>query len=198
MDAPDLDMIRRALKKLWGYADEREVRKAQFAKIRARAESYALGVNALTKYLEKLQQGQIQMKTNCYYKAVKQGWDAYLAEALANISQFKENKYDPWMAKFQQQETQCAEVGRDLVLVGTLKQMLKLWPAYAISDCVLGTEYRSDLNAAYGTPYAATVTDITNTENMGDNAPIDKQIWDMVTAIEVRFDKLVHAVDALE
>ena len=188
------------LNNLWGYTEptKREVRVAQFVKIRKSAEKYMTEVNKLINYLQKLQQGQIQMKTNCYYKAVKQGWDAYLAEALANISQFKENKYDPWMAKFQMQETQCAEVGRDLVLVGTLKQMLKLWPAYEISDCVLGTEYRADKEAAYGTPYAATVTDKADPEKMGDNAPIDAKIWRMVTAIEVRFDNLADAVDALE
>ncbi len=197
MDALVLNMMKRALKKLAGYTDEREVRKAQFANIKRRAASYAARVNTLKKYLESLQKGEIKMKTNCYYTAVKQGWDAYLAEALANISQFKENKYDPWMAKIQQQETQCAEVGRDLVLVGTLKQMLKLWPAYAISDCVLGTDYRADKEAAYGTPYADTVTDIDDTEKVGDNAPIDKQIWDMVAAIETKFDKLAKAVKAL-
>jgi hypothetical protein len=76
--------------------------------------------------------------------------------------------------------------------------MLKLWPGHKISDCVLGTDYRADQEAAYGTPYAAAVTDKADPEKMGDNAPIDAKIWEMVTAIEVRFDKLADAVDALE
>ena len=200
MDAPDLDMIRRALRKLAKYTTSttREARVAQFAEIREYAESYALGVNALTKYLESLQKGEVAMKTDCFYAFVKEGWDAYLAQALANIREFTQKYYDPWMAKFQLQETQCAEEARDLVLADILKQMLPLWPAYKMSDCVLGTDYRADQEAAYGTPYAAAVTDKADPEKMGDNAPIDAKIWRMVTAIEVRFDKLADAVDALE
>lgn len=200
MDVQVLNMIRSALRKLTGYTTPttREARVAQFAKIRTRAESYALGVNALIKYLESLQKGEVEMKTDCYYKSVKQGWDEYLTLALANIRKFIQEVYNPWMVKFQQQETQCAEVARDLVIIDNLKQMLNLWPSYKISDCVLGTKYRADQEAAYGTPYAASVTDITNPEKMGDNAPIDQEIWRMVTAIEVRFDKLVYDVDALE
>ena len=195
-----MDMIRRALRKLAKYTTSttREARVAQFAEIREYAESYALGVNALTKYLESLQKGEVAMKTDCYYASVQQGWDAYLAEALHNISQFIQNDYDPWFAKMQQQETQCAEEARDLVLIAILKQMLKLWPGHKISDCVLGTDYRADQEAAYGTPYAAAVTDKADPEKMGDNAPIDAKIWRIVTAIEVRFDKLADAVDALE
>ena len=197
---PDSDMIRRALRKLAGYTTPtpREARVAQFAEIREYAESYALDGNALTKYLESLQKGEVAMKTDCYYASVQQGWDAYLAEALANIREFTQKYYDPWMAKFQLQETQCAEEARDLVLADILKQMLPLWPAYKMSDCVLGTDYRADQEAAYDTPYAAVVTDIADPEKMGDNAPIDAEIWAMVTAIEVRFDRLADAVDALE
>ena len=198
MDAPVLNMIRSALKQLAGYTtDKRQDRVAQFAKIRKYAQRYMNGVNGLQHYLQQLQNGEIKMKTNCFYKVVKQGWDAYLAKALHNISNFIQNDYEPWMTKFQTQETQCAEVARDLVLVGTLKQILKLWPENKMSDCVLGTDYRADQEAAYGTPYAATVTDIDNTEKVGDNAPIDKKIWDMVTAIETTFDKLATAVEAL-
>ena len=201
MDAPDLNMIiRRALRKLAGYTTPtpREARVAQFAEIRRRVESYAHAVQTLKKYLESLQKGEVAMKTDCFYASVKEGWNAYLAQALANIREFTQKYYDPWMAKFQLQETQCAEEARDLVLAGILQQMLKLWPAYKMSDCVLGTDYRADQEAAYGTPYAASVTDITNPEKMGDNAPIDAEIWAMVTAIEVRFDRLADAVDALE
>lgn len=200
MDVQVWNMIRRALRQLAGYTTptEREARVAQFAKIRAHAESYALGVKALTKYLEKLKNGEVAMTTDCFYKSVKQGWDAYLVQALSNICEFTKQYYEPWMVKFQLQEAQCAEVARDLVIIGTLKQMLKLWPAYKMSDCVLGTDYRADQEAAYGTPYAAAVTDINNPEKMGDNAPIDAKIWRMVTAIEMRFDELIDAVDALE
>ena len=200
MDAPDLDMIRRALRKLAKYTTSttREARVAQFAEIRRRVESYAHDVHTLTEYLESLQKGEVAMKTDCYYASVQEGWDAYLAQALANIREFTQKYYEPWMTKFQLQETQCAEEARDLVLADILKQMLPLWPAYEISDCVLGTDYRADQEAAYGTPYAASVTDITNPEKMGDNAPIDATIWAMVTAIEVRFDRLADAVDALK
>ena len=193
-------MIQRALRKLAGYTTPtpREARVAQFAEIRKRVESYAHAVQTLKKYLESLQQGKVAMKTDCFYAFVKEGWDAYLAQALANIREFTQKYYDPWMAKFQLQETQCAEEARDLVLIATLKQMLKLWPGDKISDCVLDTDYRADQEAAYGTPYAASVTDITNPEKMGDNAPIDATIWAMVTAIEVRFDRLADAVDALK
>ena len=198
MDAPVLNMIKMALKQLAGYTtDKREDRVAQFAKIRKYAERYMNGVNGLQHYLQQLQSGEIKMKTDCFYKVVKQGWDAYLAKALHNISDFIQNDYEPWMTRFQTQKTQCAEVTRDLVLVGILKQMLNLWPQHKMSDCVLGTDYRADKEAAYGTPYAATVTDIDNTEKVGDNAPIDKKIWDMVTAIETTFDKLAKAVEAL-
>ena len=193
-------IIRRALRKLAKYTTSttREARVAQFAEIRRRLESYAADVHTLTKYLESLQKGEVAMKTDCFYAFVKEGWDAYLAQALANIREFTQKYYDPWMAKFQLQETQCAEEARDLVLAGILQQMLKLWPAYKMSDCVLGTDYRADQEAAYGTPYAAAVTDLADPEKMGDNAPIDAEIWAMVTAIEVRFDRLADAVDALE
>ena len=193
-------IIRRALRKLAKYTTSttREARVAQFAEIRRRLESYAADVHTLTKYLESLQKGEVAMKTDCFYAFVKEGWDAYLAQALANIREFTQKYYDPWMVKFQLQETQCAEEARDLVLAGILQQMLKLWPAYKMSDCVLGTDYRADQEAAYGTPYAAAVTDLADPEKMGDNAPIDAEIWAMVTAIEVRFDRLADAVDALE
>ncbi len=121
-------MIRRVLRKLAGYTTPitREARVAQFAKIRRRAESYAAAVHTLKKYLESLQKGEIEMKTECFYQSVKQGWDTYLAQALANISEFTQKYYEPWMAKFQLQETQCAEEARDLVLADILKQMLPL------------------------------------------------------------------------
>jgi hypothetical protein len=184
MDAPVLNMIRSKLNQLAGYTtDKREVRVAQFVKIRQYAEQYMSSVNELKNYLEKLHTGKIEM-------VVTQKWDAYFTNARDNISQFIQNDYNKWMAKFQMQETQCAEVARDLVLVDTLKQILNLWPQHKMSDCVLGTDYRADIEKAYGTPYDATVT--------RDNAPIDKQIWDMVAAIETTFDDLKAAIDALK
>ncbi len=162
---------------------EREVRVAQFVKIRQYAEQYMSSVNELKNYLEKLHTGKIKM-------VVTQKWDAYFTKARDNISQFIQNDYKNWMAKFQMQETQCAEVARDLVLVGTLKQILNLWSENKMADCVLGTDYRADREKAYGTPYDATVT--------RDNAPIDKQIWDMVAAIQTTFDDLKAAIDALK
>jgi hypothetical protein len=184
MDAPVLNMIRRALNQLADYkTDKREDRVAQFAEIRNYTEQYMSSVNQLKNYLEKLHTGELQM-------VVTQKWDAYFTKARDNISQFIENDYNKWMAKFQMQETQCAEVARDLVIIDTLKQMLRLWPKQKMADCVLGTDYRADREKAYGTPYDATVT--------RDNAPIDKQIWDMVTAIETTYDDLKAAIDALK
>jgi hypothetical protein len=128
---------------------------------------------------------------------VKDGWNAYLTEALKRINTFIQNDYNTWMVRFEQQVTQCADETRDLVIIGTVKQILSLWPKGKMSYCVLGTDYRADKSTAYGTPYAALVTDRQNPEKMGDNKPINDKICKMVTAIEVTDDELREAIAAL-
>ena len=186
------------LKKLWGHTQPiKRERVAQFVNIREYAARYKEGVDRLQLYLQHLQNGEIQMKTDCYDKVVKDGWDAYLAKALNTITNFIENDYKTWMWKLEEQQNQCADETRDLVIIGTVKQILRLWPKHKISDCVLGTDYRADMEAQYGTPYAALVTDRQNPENMGDNKPINDKICKMVTAIEVTDDELREAIAAL-
>jgi hypothetical protein len=154
-------------------------------------------VNKLQLYLQQLQKGEIEMKADCYFKAVKDGWNAYLTEALKRINTFIQNDYNTWIAKFEQQVTQCADETRDLVIIGTVKQILRLWPEEKMSYCVLDTDYRADKSTAYGTPYAARVTDINNPQQEGDNESIDQAIWIMVAAIEIRDAKLREAIAAL-
>ncbi len=186
------------LKKLRGHTQPtKSERSAQFDKIRKYATRYIDDVNKLQLYLQQLQKGEIKMKTDCYFKAVKDGWNAYLTEALKRINTFIQNDYNTWMVRFEQQVTQCADETRDLVIIDIVKQILRLWPEEKMSYCVLGTDYRAKMEAQYGTPYAARVTDINNPQQEGDNEPIDQAIWNMVAAIEITDAKLRKAIAAL-
>jgi hypothetical protein len=194
-----MSFVTRALQKLLDHTQptKRERRVAQFVNIREYATRYKEGVDGLQLYLQHLQNGEIEMKTYCRFQVVKDGWDAYLANALNNINNFIENDYKTWMWKLEEQQNQCAEEARELVIIDTVKQILRLWPEEKMSYCVLGTDYRADMEAQYGTPYAARVTDINNPSQEGDNEPIDQAIWNMVTAIEVTDEKLRAAIAAL-
>ena len=186
------------LKKLLGHTQPtKSERVAQFVNIKEYAARYKKGVDGLQHYLQQLQNGEIEMKTECYFKDVKDGWNAYLTEALNNINNFIENDYKTWMWKLEEQQNQCADETRDLVIIGTVKQILRLWPKEKMSYCVLDTDYRADMEAQYGTPYAARVTDINNPQQEGDNEPIDQAIWIMVAAIEITDAKLRKAIAAL-
>jgi hypothetical protein len=194
----NMESMKSALAKLWRHTQPtKSERVAQFDKIRKYATRYKEGVNGLQHYLQQLQNEKIKMKTDCYFEVVKDGWNAYLEQVLNRINNFIQNDYNTWMAIFEQQETQCAEEARDLVIIGTLKQMLKLWPEQKMSYCVLGTDYRADMEAEYGTPYAALVTDKKNPEKLGDNEPIDQEIWNMMAVIEITDAKLRNAIAAL-